>query len=117
MARAETWCLVADQVRGAGCGGVATTCSTVATKVSRAGWLVVEGVSGRGQCDHAAGAVEQASSAELALQGPQCLAGSRRGEPELFGGAAEVQLLGQHEEQAEFAQLDVDHREVTLHDG
>jgi hypothetical protein len=76
----------------------------------------VESVSGLGQCDYATRAVEQASTAELTLQGTQRLAGPRAGEPEPFRGAAEVQLLSQHKEQAEFAQLDIGHREATLRD-
>ena len=76
--------------------------------------LGVEPLAERGERDPAAGAVDKLA-AELVFELAQDLADAGRGQEEPFRTAAEVQLLGQGEEDAQLMQLDrLPHREAML---
>ena len=64
-----------------------------------------EALARRGQGDAPARAVDEAL-AELVLELAQALAHARLRDPEPLGGAAEVELVGEGEEDADLAQLD-----------
>ena len=64
-----------------------------------------EALARRGQRHAAAGAVDEALP-ELGLQLAQALAHARLRDPEPLGGAPEVELVGEGEEDADLAELD-----------
>jgi hypothetical protein len=73
--------------------------------VVRRGDLAEEALAGRGQRDAPARAVEQALP-ELVLERSQALADARLGDAQPLRSAAEVQLVGEGEEDADLAELD-----------
>jgi hypothetical protein len=68
----------------------------------------------RRECHPATGAMHERAT-ELVLERPEALTDARGGEAEALGAAAEVQLVGQREKDADLAELDrFPHRVATL---